>query len=87
MTLMAKTVAAAALAALVALAPAAQAKQSKSGTDNLKSKCTVAAVVLGTGWDLFGGSSSCSMLNDKQAAEAVSAKPQSQIALPVKSKK
>lgn len=87
MTLMTKPMFAAALVAALAYAPAAQAGQSKGGSSNLKSKCTVAAVVVGTGWDIFGGSSSCSMLNEKDKSDAAGTKPQVQTALPVKSKR
>lgn len=86
MTRIAKGIVGTALVASLICASAAQAKQSKDNGSSLKSKCTVAAVVFGTGLDLFGGSSSCSMLSDKDKADAARSKPQQQVALPIKSK-
>jgi hypothetical protein len=83
MTRIANLTIAAALAASLACASTAEAKQSKSA-NTLKSKCTVAAVVFGTGWDIFGGSSSCSMLQDREKVDAEAAKPQAQSIAPVK---
>ncbi|MGB7654019.1 MAG: hypothetical protein WBL74_00930 [Novosphingobium sp.] len=87
MTRIANLSIAAALAASLACAPAAEAKQSKSGASTLKSKCTVAAVVFGTGWDIFGGSSSCSMLQDRAKVDAEAATRQAQAIAPVKNGK
>lgn len=77
---------AAALAASLACASAAEAKQSKS-VNTFKSKCTVAAVVFGTGWDIFGGSSNCSMLQDRDKVDAEAASRQAQSGMPVKNGK
>ena len=84
MTRIANLSIAAALAASLACAPAAQAKQSKSGASTLKSNCTVAAVVFGTGWDIFGGSSSCSMLQDRDKVDTEAATRQAQSVSPAK---
>lgn len=86
MTRIANLTIAAALAASLACASAAQAKQ-KSGASTLKSKCTVAAVVFGTGWHIFGGSSSCSMLQDGDKVDAEAANRQAQAVMPVKNGK
>lgn len=87
MTRIANLSIAAALAASLACASTAEAKQSKSGASTLKSKCTVAAVVFGTGWDIFGGSSSCSMLQDRDKVDADVAKGPAQSIAPVKNGK
>lgn len=83
MTWIANLTIAAALAASLACASAAQAKP-KSGVSTLKSKCTVAAVVFGTGWDIFGGSSSCSMLQDRDKVDADAGNRQAQAVSPAK---
>lgn len=74
---------AAPLAAALIVVPAAQAK---SDITKLKTKCTVVAVVFGTGWDVLGGSSSCSMLTDTAKAEASTAKRSVQASKKAKSK-